>query len=65
MLFNLYVALSHNSGHSSICLLHKFDDDLFRQGHWAELLEENDRLEEVNTKTLILWKEMGRDTRIP
>ena len=64
-LFNLYVALSRNSGRSSIHLLREFDDQLFLKGHQAELLEENDGLEELNTKTLAWWKEMGRDTRTP
>ena len=64
-LFNLYVALSRSSGHSSNHLLRKFDDELFQKGHRAELLEENDGLEELNTETLAWWKEMGRDTRTP
>ena len=64
-LFSLYVALSRSSGRSSIRLLREFDDELFRKGHRAELLEENDGLEELNTKTLAWRKEIGRDTRTP
>ena len=62
-LFNLDVALSQSSGHSTIRLLHDFNDKLFQKGHRAELLVENDRIEELNKQTLRWWKEMGRDTR--
>ena len=62
-LFNLYVALSRSSGRSTIQLLRDFDDKLFRAGHCAELLAENDRIDELNNKTSKWWKEMGRDTR--
>ena len=62
-LFNLYVALSRSSGRSTIRLLRDFDDKLFRAGHCAELLAENDRIDELNNKTSKWWKEMGRDTR--
>ena len=63
MLFNLYVALSRSSGRSTIRLLRDFDDELFKKGHRTELLVENDRLNELNEKTLKWWREMGRDTR--
>ena len=62
-LFNLYVALSRSSGRSTIRLLRDFDDKLFWAGHSAELLAENDRINELDEKTLEWWKEMGRDTR--
>ena len=62
-LFNLYVALSRSSGHSTIRLLQDFDDELFQKGHRAELLAENDQINDLDKKTLRWWKEMGRDTR--
>ena len=58
-LFNLYVALSRSSGRSTIRLLRDFDDELFKKGHCAELLAENDRLNELNEETLKWWREMG------
>ncbi|KAH7925604.1 hypothetical protein BV22DRAFT_1010859 [Leucogyrophana mollusca] len=64
-LFNLYVALSRSSGRSTIRLLRDFDDKLFQAAHSPELLAEDDRLEELNTKTKSWWKEMGRDSRNP
>lgn len=36
---------------------------LFRAGYSAELLAENDQINELDEKTLEWWKEMGRDTR--
>ncbi|KAI6098558.1 hypothetical protein EDD16DRAFT_1562833 [Pisolithus croceorrhizus] len=62
-LFNLYVALSRSSGRSTIRLLRNFDDNIFQASHSPELLAEDDRLEELNEKTLVWWKEMGRDSR--
>ena len=58
-LFNLYIALSRSSGRSTIQLLRDFDDKLFQATHQPELLAEDDRLEELNGKTLTWWKEMG------
>ena len=37
---------------------------LFRKGHGAELLAENGRLEELNTKTMKWWKEISLATRL-
>ena len=62
-LFNLYVALSRSSGRSTIRLPRDFDDELFQKGHHAELLAENDQINDLDKKTLRWWKEMGRDTR--
>jgi hypothetical protein len=64
-LFNLYVALSRSSGRSTIRLLRDFEDKLFHKAHQPELLTENDRLEELNKKTLEWWRQMRRDTRNP
>jgi len=36
---------------------------LFQKGHGAELLAENGRLEELNTKTMKWWKEISLATR--
>ncbi|KAI6018986.1 hypothetical protein BKA83DRAFT_4057397 [Pisolithus microcarpus] len=62
-LFNLYVALSQSLGCSTIQLLRNFDDKLFQASHSPELLAEDGRLEELNEKTLVWWKEMGHDSR--
>jgi hypothetical protein len=55
-LFNLYVALSRSSGQSTIRLLQDFDKDLFMQYHDIALMEEDDRLEELNQITLDWWR---------
>lgn len=57
-LFNLYVALSRSSGRSTIRLLRDFDDDMFLQGHEAELIEEDDRLEHLDKVTGEWWMGM-------
>jgi len=59
-LFNLYVALSRSSGRLTICLLRSFDDKLFQASHTAELLEEDDRLKELDTKSKAEWEKMER-----
>ena len=50
-LFNLYVALSRSSGRNTIRLLRDFDDDTFLQAHVPELLEEDERLGELDGVT--------------
>ncbi|OCH87119.1 hypothetical protein OBBRIDRAFT_736742 [Obba rivulosa] len=55
-LFNLYVALSRSSGHSTIRLLRDFDDKLFMAAHSTALMQEDDRLEELNRTTTVWWK---------
>ena len=57
-LFNLYVALSRSSGRDTIRLLRDFDDDTFLQAHVPELLEEDERLEELNDITKRWWAKM-------
>jgi hypothetical protein len=57
-LFNLYVALSRSSGRSTIRLLCDFDDKLFRCSHDVALMEEDDRLEELNYRTIVWWRRM-------
>ena len=57
-LFNLYVALSRSSGRGTIRLLREFDDDTFLQGHEPELIEEDERLEQLNEMTGEWWKKM-------
>ena len=54
-LFNLYVALSRSSGRDTIRLLRDFDDETFLQGHVPELLEEDERLEELDIITRKWW----------
>ena len=62
-LFNLYVALSRSSGRASIRLLHDFDDKLFMASHNPALVDEDERLENLNIKTNI-WYEHIRHTKI-
>lgn len=57
-LFNLYVALSRSSGRNTIRLLRDFDDDTFLQGHVPELLEEDERLGELDVITRMWWAKM-------
>ena len=57
-LFNLYVALSRSSGRGTIQLLRDFDDDTFLQGHVPELLEEDERLQELDLTTRMWWTKM-------
>jgi len=57
-LFNLYVALSRSSGRSTIRLLRDFDDEIFLQGHGPELVEEDDRLEQLDAVTREWWADM-------
>jgi hypothetical protein len=59
-LFNLYVALSRSSGRDTIRLLRDFDERLFMQLHDLDLMDEDDRLEELNQLTLQWWRKMGR-----
>ena len=51
-IFNVYVALSRGIGRDNIRLLRGFDEDAFRKGQVPELFIEDDRLEELNRKTL-------------
>jgi len=57
-LFNLYVALSRSSGRNTIRLLRDFDDDTFLQAHVPELVEEDERLEELDAVTRKWWAKM-------
>ncbi|KAL1664744.1 hypothetical protein GGF50DRAFT_30903, partial [Schizophyllum commune] len=50
-LFNVYVALSRSSGRDTIRLLRPFDREVFEQRHELELLEEDDRLENLDAAT--------------
>ena len=57
-LFNLYVALSRSSGRNTIRLLRDFDDNTFLQAHVPELVEEDERLEELDIVTKRWWAKM-------
>ena len=57
-LFNLYVALSRSSGRDTIRLLRDFDDVTFLQAHVPELVEEDERLEEMDLVTKRWWAKM-------
>ena len=43
-----------------IRLLRDFDEQYFRKSHDMDLMEEDDRLEELNSLTLRWWQEMDR-----
>ena len=58
-LFNLYVALSRSSGRNTIRLLRDFDDNTFLQAHVPELLEEDERLAELDALTRRWWTKMS------
>ena len=62
-LFNLYVALSRSSGRDSIRLLRDFDENLFKRSHDTALMDEDDRLEELNRVTLLWWERIGGTER--
>ena len=55
LLFNLYVALLHSSGQSTIRLLRDFEDNLFIKPHDALLIEEDERLDKLDEKTKEGW----------
>ena len=57
-LFNLYVSLSRSSGRETIRLLRDFDDGMFLQAHEPELIDEDERLEELNVTTEEWWDKM-------
>ena len=57
-LFNLYVSLSRSSGRETIRLLRDFDDQMFLQAHEPELIDEDERLEEMDVATKEWWDKM-------
>jgi ATP-dependent exoDNAse (exonuclease V) alpha subunit len=57
-LFNLYVALSRSSGRGSIRLLRDFDDKLFMASHDPALVDEDERLENLNMETNLWYERM-------
>jgi ATP-dependent exoDNAse (exonuclease V) alpha subunit len=57
-LFNLYVTLSRSSGRASIRLLCGFDDKLFMASHDPALVDEDERLENLNIKTNSWYEQM-------
>jgi hypothetical protein len=56
-IFNLYVALSRSAGWHSIRLLRDFDSRLFKRKHDQQLLDEDARLESLDTGTKS-WHEL-------
>ena len=54
-LFNLYVSLSCSSRHKTIRLLWDFDDEMFLQAHEPELIDEDERLKEMDKITGEWW----------
>ena len=63
-LFNLYIALSRSHGRHSIRLLRDFDDDIFLTSHDNYLLQEDDRLNYLNSNTQNWWNKMRSDTKL-
>jgi hypothetical protein len=57
-LFNLYAALSRSSGKASIQLLSDFDDKLFMESHNPALVDEDERLKNLNIKTKSWYERM-------
>ncbi|KAJ6631044.1 hypothetical protein B0H10DRAFT_1773020 [Mycena sp. CBHHK59/15] len=57
-LFNLYVPLSQSSGQQTIQLLRDFNESVFKQTHDMYLLQEDDRLVELDQVTLAWWEKM-------
>ena len=58
-LFNLYVALSRSRGHHSVRLLRDFDDHIFLASHDTSLMQEDDRLEQLDDVTKRWWQDMN------
>jgi hypothetical protein len=57
-LFNLYITLSRSSGRASIRLLRDFNDELFMASHDPALVDEDERLENLNIETKRWYKQM-------
>lgn len=47
-LFNLYVALSWSSGRDTVVLLRDFGDEMLKKSHGPELLEEDERFNQLD-----------------
>ena len=54
-LFNIYVALSRGTGRDNIRILRDFDEDTLKSSQIVELELEDDRLENLDQKTLVLY----------
>ncbi len=57
-LFNIYVALSRSSGRETIRLLRDFDPDVLRQPVDAMLVQEDERLDNLDNTTTLWWERM-------
>jgi len=58
LLFNLYVSLSRSSGCDTIRLLRDFNDEMFLQAHEPELIDEDERLDQMDIITMKWWDRM-------
>ena len=58
-IFNAYVALSRSRGRSTIRLLRKYDQDLFKKQLPHDLIREDERLEGLNVRTQEWWQRQG------
>ena len=56
-LFNLYISPSRSFGHE-IRLLWDFNDEMFLQAHEPKLIEEDERLEQMDLATKAWWERM-------
>ena len=59
-LCHLYVALSRSHGRDSIRILRDFEGELLLQKHDPALLEEDERLAQLNEDTKRWWESLGR-----
>jgi hypothetical protein len=59
-LFNFYVALSRSTGRTNIRLLRDFDQAIFREALPVELMDEDDRLDTLDSETEQKWNEVQR-----
>jgi len=62
--FNLYMALLQSLRCSTIWLLGDFDEDMFKRVHDMFLMEEDDRLEKLDSITETWWTKMNTEKRI-
>ncbi|KAL1743267.1 hypothetical protein HDZ31DRAFT_41346 [Schizophyllum fasciatum] len=58
-LFNVYVALSRSTGRNSIRLIRGYDRDVFLRAHEPELIEEDERLDHLDSETNERWSRMA------
>ena len=63
--FNFYVSLSRSSGREHLRLLRYFDESIFGDPLPATLMDEDDRLEEMDQRTYTSWKKVDCQRFVP